>query len=61
MTIARNLNPIQFSSIANEYKKKQINTSFSAKNILVLKRPYKEYSSRNFRWCGRHNFVMGYS
>jgi hypothetical protein len=61
MTIARNLNPIQFRSIACEYENRQINTSFKAKNIVMLKRPYDEYKTVNYRWQGSHNFIMGCS
>lgn len=59
MTIARNLNPAQFESVSDEYRSKQINASFRAKNVVVLKRPYDEYSLRSCRWNGSHNFVMG--
>jgi 2'-5' RNA ligase len=60
MTIARNLNPSQFDSVSTEYKRRQLNTSFRAKNVVLLKRPYDEYNLRSYRWNGSHNFVMGY-
>jgi hypothetical protein len=60
MTIARNLNPVQFESVSDEYRSRQINTSFRAKNVVLLKRPYDEYNLRSYRWNGSHNFVMGY-
>jgi 2'-5' RNA ligase len=59
MTIAGSLNPGQFAPIACEYKNRFINTSFQAKNVLLLKRPYDEYNSKSGRWNGSHNFVMG--
>ena len=58
MTIARNLNPAQFESIADEYKGRQINTTFRAKRVVMLKRPYM-HNTESYRWCGSHNFVMG--
>lgn len=60
MTIARSLNPEQFTSISDEYKSREINVSFRARNIVLLKRPYEEYNSNFCRWSGNHNFVMGY-
>jgi len=59
ITIAGSLNLLQFNSISGEYKSKQIKTSFQAKNVVLLKRPYNEYSSKSCRWNGSHNFVMG--
>lgn len=59
MTIARNLNPAQFNSVSNEYRSRQINASFSARNIVLLKRQYEEYKPYNYRWMGSHNFVLG--
>ena len=59
MTIAGNLNPVQFSSIANEYGRRQINTSFRAKDVVLLKRIYNENNSGGYRRYGSHNFVMG--
>jgi hypothetical protein len=58
MTIAGNLNPIQFESIADEYRNRQINTTFEAKSIVMFKKPYKS-NSGSFRRYGRHNFVLG--
>ncbi len=60
MTIARDLNPEQYESISGEYKSRQFETSFRAKNIVLLKRQYDEYNSKSCRWNGSHNFVMGY-
>ncbi len=60
MTIARNLNSVQFDSISDEYRSRQINTSFRAKNVMLLKRPHDEHKLRSYRWNGSHNFVMGY-
>jgi 2'-5' RNA ligase len=59
MTIAGSLSPKQFEPIAYEYKNRFLSTSFQAKNILLLKRPYNGYSSKRCRWSGSHNFVMG--
>lgn len=58
MTIARNLNPAQFESISREYKSRTIDTSFQARNIILLKREYNEYNSKSCRWNGSHNFVL---
>jgi 2'-5' RNA ligase len=58
LTIAGNLNPIQFELIADEYRNKQINTLFKAKNVVMYKKPY-ENNSRSFRRYGSHNFVLG--
>ena len=60
LTIARNLNPVQFKSVSDEYRSRQINTSFRAKNVVLLKRPYDEYNLRSYKWNGSHNFAMGY-
>jgi len=59
MTIARSLNPEQFESVSYEYTKKSYNSSFPAKNVVLLKRPYNEYNSNSCMWSGSHNFVMG--
>jgi 2'-5' RNA ligase len=59
MTIARSLNPAQFEQIANEYQNRSLEMVFSAKNLVLLKRPFDEYYSKNCRWSGSHNFLMG--
>jgi 2'-5' RNA ligase len=58
MTIAGNLSPVQFEPIADEYRGRQINTSFSAKRVVMIKRPYG-HNAGNYRWCGSHNFILG--
>ena len=60
MTVAGNLNAAQFSSVSDEYRNRKINTSFLAKNIVLLKRPYEEYKLTGSKWQGSHNFVIGY-
>jgi len=61
MTIAGNLDPVQFHSIAGEYRNRQFNASFRAKNIVLLKRLYDEYNTGSYKWRGSHIFVMGCS
>jgi 2'-5' RNA ligase len=59
MTIAGKLNPLQFESVSNEYRKKKISSSFNVRNIVLLKRPCDGNNSVNYRWTGSHSFVMG--
>ena len=59
LTIARSLNPAQFEQIANEYQNRILEMVFSAKNLVLLKRPYDEYNSKSYKWSGSHNFAMG--
>lgn len=59
MTIAGSLNPKQYEAVSYEYKNRALNTTFRAKNILLLKRPYNDYNSNSCRWNGSHNFVIG--
>jgi 2'-5' RNA ligase len=58
MSIAGNLSPLQFEPIAKEYKGRHINTSFRAKRIVMLKRPYG-HNTGSCRRYGSHNFILG--
>lgn len=59
MTIARNLSPAQFESVSEDFRHKELGTSFLAENAVLLKRPYNEFTANNCRWTGSHNFPIG--